>query len=239
MAVRRTLPIATAGSVKTRYREQVAAVCYRFVGMELEFLLVQTRGKQRWTFPKGGLEAGMTRAQAAELEAFEEAGVRGRVEEAPFAHYTRQRHGEHEPEKIFIQAYLCEVQWVGRPQEGHRNPTWFAPEKAKRRLREDRSPESGEEFVRVVDRAVTRIQRLRADAGAPLDELQRVQFEAPPEPRFHTSIEQAAFAHLVGGGERAGAVEFAVGRRVSRVLGFAQRVPLPSAKALGTGKGNR
>ena len=54
--------------------EQVAAVCYRMRGADIELLLVQTRGG-RWTFPKGSAEPGLTNAQAAALEAFEEAGV--------------------------------------------------------------------------------------------------------------------------------------------------------------------
>jgi 8-oxo-dGTP pyrophosphatase MutT (NUDIX family) len=67
-------------------RQQVAAVCYRTGTPGIEFLLVRTRGR-RWIFPKGGVEAGLTQAQSAALEAFEEAGVHGRIEEMPFARY--------------------------------------------------------------------------------------------------------------------------------------------------------
>src|SRR3974390_1728946 len=72
--------------------EQVAAVCYRVRDQQIDFLLVQTRGR-RWTFPKGNVEAGLTCAQIAALEAFEEAGVHGSVEVAPFAHYTYRKRG--------------------------------------------------------------------------------------------------------------------------------------------------
>src|SRR5438309_10731781 len=72
--------------------QQVAAVCYRFSGTSIEFLLVRTRGG-RWTFPKGGVELGLTHAQAAALEAYEEAGVHGRMEEISFARYTRRKRG--------------------------------------------------------------------------------------------------------------------------------------------------
>jgi 8-oxo-dGTP pyrophosphatase MutT (NUDIX family) len=75
--------------------EQVAAVCYRVRNDAhngtIEFLLVRTRGGGRWTFPKGSAEPGLTQAQAAALEAFEEAGVHGRIEEASFARYRRKR----------------------------------------------------------------------------------------------------------------------------------------------------
>ena len=69
---------------RLRGSEQVAAVCYQISKGGLEFLLVRTRNG-RWTFPKGSVESGLTHAQAAALEAFEEAGVHGRIEEAAFA----------------------------------------------------------------------------------------------------------------------------------------------------------
>src|SRR5208283_1810191 len=72
-----------------RRRLQVAAVCYRIRKRGIEFLLVQSRGG-RWIFPKGGVEPGLTPAQSAALEAFEEAGVHGRMEEMPFARYFRR-----------------------------------------------------------------------------------------------------------------------------------------------------
>ena len=71
-------------------RQQVAAVCYRIRKRGIEFLLVQTRGG-RWIFPKGGVEPCLTHAQSAALEAFEEAGVHGRMEAIPFARYFRRK----------------------------------------------------------------------------------------------------------------------------------------------------
>ena len=86
--------------------EQVAAVCYRVKKGSVEFLLVRTRGGGRWTFPKGSTEAGLTHAQAAALEAFEEAGVHGRIEEASFARYRRnQDHGEYRASKSAIKEF--------------------------------------------------------------------------------------------------------------------------------------
>jgi len=156
--------------------EQVAAVCYRVHNNSIEFLLVQTRGG-RWTFPKGSAEPGLTHAQAAALEAFEEAGVHGRMEEASFTRYVRRKRGPQDsgaPE-IAFNAHLCEVLWLGPPQESDRNPTWFPADKAKRRLLEDRAPEYGAELARVVDRAAIRIQRLRNGTSA-TDALQKVHF---------------------------------------------------------------
>src|SRR5262252_11148261 len=80
---------------RLRGSAQVAAVCYRVRKRGIEFLLVETR-KGRWTFPKGSAEPGLTHAQAAALEAYEEAGVHGRMEEEPFARYTRRKRGPRE-----------------------------------------------------------------------------------------------------------------------------------------------
>src|ERR1700747_2043368 len=124
-----------------RRRDQVAAVCFRVRNRKIEFLLVQTRGG-RWTFPKGGAEAGLTPAQAAALEAFEEAGVHGRIEEARFARYVRLRSGQSRHSQsieVVINAHLCEVTRLAPPEEEDRHPTWFSAEKAKRRLKQGRA----------------------------------------------------------------------------------------------------
>jgi len=155
----RFLPLADLR--RLRSSEQVAAVCFRVRKNGIEFLLVQTRGG-RWTFPKGNAEPRLTHAQAAALEAFEEAGVRGRMEELSFTRYVRRRRGEARDSSIqtVVNAHLCEVLRLDPPQEADRNPTWFSAEKAKRRLREDRAADFAAEFARVVDLAVGRIQRL-------------------------------------------------------------------------------
>ncbi|MGB9198306.1 MAG: NUDIX domain-containing protein [Terriglobales bacterium] len=185
-------------------RQQVAAICYRAGAAGIEFLLVRTRGG-RWIFPKGGVEPGLTQAQSAALEAFEEAGVHGRIEEMPFARYRlakssgRQSSGKRnrrnekrkdannslkttDPvlERETVTAHLCEVAHLEEPQEAYRTPTWFSPPKAKRRLTSNRNREFGAELANIVDRAVSRIRRLEASASREFadDALRKVRFEA-------------------------------------------------------------
>jgi len=240
---------------KLRPPEQVAAVCYRIGARGIEFLLVQTR-KGRWTFPKGGVEPRLTHAQTAALEAFEEAGVHGRMEEEPFARYLRRSGGV----EVVVHAHLCEVLQVSPPQESGRNPTWFSPEKAKRRLRESRRPDDCAEFARVVDRAVARAQRLHNPACPAGDALQKVGLEALPKPEIHGRVEAALFAYIRrrGGVRRSAAVEPAPNAQRCKVLqlglpldGYrrlleertpdddADRAPVAETKALGTGRRNR
>lgn len=175
---------------RLRGTEQVAAVCYRVRNSGIEFLLVQTRGGH-WTFPKGKVEAGITQAQAAALEAFEEAGVHGRMEESSFTQYIRRKGaasgrvngqsrggsiGNAAVLEIVINAYLCEVTRLTPPQESGRMPTWFSVEKSKRRLREDRNSEFGDELVRVVDEAAARIQRTHGRLSSSTALVRRARF---------------------------------------------------------------
>jgi 8-oxo-dGTP pyrophosphatase MutT (NUDIX family) len=218
--------------------EQVAAVCYRIRGTGVEFLLVRTR-KGRWTFPKGGAESGLTYAQAAALEAFEEAGVHGRIEEASFARYRRGKRAnmqESATAGTVVHAYLCEVLRLGPPQEFDRNRTWFSPERAKWQLRESRSSENGEDLARIVDRAVVRIQRLRRMAGASTDALQEVPFEAAEVSEVQSRMGKALFFQQLGrkrdGKEDSAAIDRAVTAYLREILQLSPGQPLNKRTAL-------
>lgn len=144
-----------------REREQVAAVCYRVRKLKVEFLLVRTR-KQKWTFPKGGVVGGLTYAQSAAVEAFEEGGVHGRIERASFTRYILRKRRASQASEVTIDAYLCEVLRLGTPQEVNRHPTWFSARAAQLSLRKGRTREDAEELARVIERALIRIGPLTA-----------------------------------------------------------------------------
>jgi hypothetical protein len=50
------------------------------------------------------------------------------------------------------------------PEEGYRNPTWFRPQEAKRRLSSRRRPKYQRELSRVVDHAVEMLGRKKRTA---------------------------------------------------------------------------
>jgi 8-oxo-dGTP pyrophosphatase MutT (NUDIX family) len=172
----------------------------------LEFLLVQARRSGRWIFPKGGVEPGLTRSQSAALEALEEAGVHGSIEEAPFAQYAipKGEKGGRTPDESAITAYLCAVTWLTSLHEANRNPTWFSPEKAKKQLSRSRERYFACELCRVVDRAVMRVERLQSCDFKANDPLRRTDFESPaarvgyggwltnPRPRVMPNVLRAA-----------------------------------------------
>ncbi len=154
---------------KLRDCEQVAAVCYRIRRGTIEFLLIQTRGSGRWTFPKGSTEPGLTHAQAAAMEAFEEAGVHGRIEEVSFASYLRQQRERSKSlvksgaQTVSVKSYLCQVFRLSEPKEPNRNRTWFSFEDARQSLQHGRNPSEGASIVRALRLAVERIQRLQQE----------------------------------------------------------------------------
>jgi 8-oxo-dGTP pyrophosphatase MutT (NUDIX family) len=137
---------------------QVAAVCYRRASQGPIFLLVKTLDG-KWTFPKGQIDSDMTEVEAAENEAFEEAGVTGAIESEPFAEYRYVKgdgKNSNGPE-IAVRAFLLAVREARLPLEDWRDPEWFHPQEAKHALAEGRSERYAEELARVVDLAVERL----------------------------------------------------------------------------------
>ena len=147
---------------------QVAAVCYRRRGTELEFLLVNTNGGGKWTFPKGDPAQGMSHSQAAEREAWEEAGVRGHIEPRHFHVYIHSKGVFWRApgvQEFVIKAFLLEVEQAVRPEEEMRNPTWYSPEEARKILAKGREVKYAKELQAVIDRAVEEIGAARALAA--------------------------------------------------------------------------
>ena len=148
----------TARSIRLLFssKSHVAAICYRVRDGEIEFLLVRTHAG-RWTFPKGAIDGDRTPAAAAAREAYEEAGVRGRVEARAFDRYLHTKNGFFFERELPVAAHLCRVSAEDRPLEAHRDPTWFTPAKAKQRVRKLRKRKYAAEMSRVIDRALRRI----------------------------------------------------------------------------------
>lgn len=144
---------------------QVAAVCYQRRGETIEFLLVNTNGCKKWTFPKGAPEPSLSHSQAAEREAWEEAGARGHVESRHFHLYLYSKGVFWKPpgvREFVVKAFLMEVEGTIPSHEPDRNPTWFSPEDARKILAIGREVKYAREIQAVVDRAVEHIEVARA-----------------------------------------------------------------------------
>jgi 8-oxo-dGTP pyrophosphatase MutT (NUDIX family) len=136
---------------------QVAAVCYRRRGSLLEFLLVNTNGGGKWTFPKGAPDARLSHSQAAEREAKEEAGAIGVIEPRHFHVYIHSKGVFWQPggvQEYVVKSFLMDVRQTRRPEEDFRNPTWFDPEEAYSVLAKGREVKYAQELQAVIDRAL-------------------------------------------------------------------------------------
>jgi 8-oxo-dGTP pyrophosphatase MutT (NUDIX family) len=139
---------------------QVAAVCYRRRGAAVEFLLVNTNGGNKWTFPKGSIDGRLSHSQAAEREAAEEAGALGMIEPRHFHLYIHSKGVFWQPggvQEFVVKAFLMEVHQLRHADEPQRQPTWFSPEEARQRLRKGREVKYARELDTVIDRALERI----------------------------------------------------------------------------------
>ena len=140
---------------------QVAAVCYRLQGAEVEFLLVNTNGGNKWTFPKGSPDSRLSHSQAAEREAAEEGGAVGTIEPRHFHLYIHSKGVFWQPggvQEFVVKAFLLEVHQMRRPEEPLRRPTWVSPEEARLMLAKGREVKYAHELQAVIDRALERIQ---------------------------------------------------------------------------------
>jgi len=125
----------------------------------VEFLLVRTKGGSRWTFPKGHVEEGEQPWQAAEREALEEAGVRGRIGAEPFALYPHEKHtSAGRRVELLVAAYLLEVESDSDTPEPWRHPTWCPPEQARQKLAEHRPPRYQQALSGVIAEACRKLE---------------------------------------------------------------------------------
>src|SRR5580698_5497555 len=139
---------------------QVAAICYRRRGTAIEFLLVNTNGGNKWTFPKGSTDPKLSHSQAAEREAAEEAGALGTIELRHFHLYLHSKGVFWQPggvQEYVVKAFLMEIHRQRQPDEPLRRPTWFGADEARQRLAKGREVKYARELQAVIDRALERI----------------------------------------------------------------------------------
>jgi 8-oxo-dGTP pyrophosphatase MutT (NUDIX family) len=101
-------------------------------------LLITSRETHRWVIPKGWPMKGRTDAQAAAREAFEEAGVEGRVRKKSVGKYEYWKRGSSEFMLCEVTVFLLEVetQLETWPEKGQRQLQWFSIEDAAQAVEE-------------------------------------------------------------------------------------------------------
>ena len=104
------------------------------------FLLITSRETKRWVIPRGNPIAGLEPWDAAAQEAWEEAGVRGEVEEQALGTYQyekRKADGSTVPAVVHVFALRVDAQAETWPEARERERQWFEPEAAAEAVEED------------------------------------------------------------------------------------------------------
>jgi 8-oxo-dGTP pyrophosphatase MutT (NUDIX family) len=116
-------------------RIQYGALPYRFTSdAALEILLVTTRRTRRWIIPKGWPIKGLRPAKSAAREAFEEAGVRGKIGAKTLGLFTYEKSLDEEGVEatceVRVFPLLVKRQSEVWPEVEQRMVQWVEPSKA-------------------------------------------------------------------------------------------------------------
>lgn len=120
----------------------------------IEVLLVTGRRSGRWTIPKGWPMPGKSLAEAAEQEAFEEAGVEGTIDPRPIGTFRHVKQlnivGDIEV-NIVVHPLWVDRELPKWPELGQRKRKWFTPKDAANRVD---SPELSDMIRQAVKRSL-------------------------------------------------------------------------------------
>ncbi|OYU16821.1 MAG: NUDIX hydrolase [Rhodobacteraceae bacterium PARR1] len=120
-------------------RSQYGALCWRAHRGQIEVLLITSRDTGRWVIPKGWPMAELSPNIAAAQEAWEEAGVSGRVSDRPFGIYAYDKIvklGHSLPCAVAVYPLRVDRLAVEFPERHERRRKWFAVAKAARKVAE-------------------------------------------------------------------------------------------------------
>ena len=126
-------PISLGKGGKTNVRTQFAALCYRVDEDKTKVLLITSRGTGRWVIPKGWPLDGKTPADAALTEAWEEAGVKGKVTGSCLGLFSYQKDLQKSDDLPCVaMVYPVRVDTLKKtyPEVDQRDRKWFTPKKA-------------------------------------------------------------------------------------------------------------
>jgi phosphohistidine phosphatase len=115
------------------FYRQSAVIPFRTGPSGLEVLLITSRKRRRWIVPKGVVEPDLSAADSAANEAFEEAGLHGRVLPAPLGSYEYEKWGGTCRVEVYAMAVERELDdWP----EAFRDRAWLTTAEAAERVDE-------------------------------------------------------------------------------------------------------
>jgi 8-oxo-dGTP pyrophosphatase MutT (NUDIX family) len=117
---------------------QFAALPFRFDRAGLKVMLITTRRKGRWSVPKGNPIGKGKPHRTAAIEAYEEAGLIGRIGKHPLGKFKhRRQRGKHSVDVTVFPLEVSEQQskW---PEKGQRKAIWLPAAQAARLVRKQK-----------------------------------------------------------------------------------------------------
>jgi 8-oxo-dGTP pyrophosphatase MutT (NUDIX family) len=126
------MTIDLSDATKRDVRTQFGALCWRRRNGEVQVLLVTSRRTRRWIVPKGWPMHGEAPADAAATEAWEEAGVKGRIGEMCIGIYTYAKDIEQSVLPVVVAVFPLKVKdiEIDWPEKNERRRKWFSLKKA-------------------------------------------------------------------------------------------------------------
>jgi 8-oxo-dGTP pyrophosphatase MutT (NUDIX family) len=111
---------------------QYGAIPYRMAGDGLRVLLVTSRETRRWIIPRGNPMRGRKPHKAAAIEAFEEAGVVGRIRSKALGSFVYDKVRTNGSHACSVKVFPLRVREVRDkwPEAHERERRWFSPEDA-------------------------------------------------------------------------------------------------------------
>ena len=107
---------------------QSGVIPFRIVNSDVQILLITTNNRKHWTIPKGLVQDGMSSAESAVQEAYEEAGIRGDLYENSIGNYRYHKWGGTCEVEVFLMAVTQMLDhW---PEEICRERIWCSTEDA-------------------------------------------------------------------------------------------------------------
>ncbi len=108
---------------------QAGVIAYRVVGGQISVLLITSRDTRRWIIPKGNIDPATRPSKAAKIEAYEEGGVKGKIDGSiPLGFYTyfkRRESGERSPTSVEVYLLRVTKQVKKWPEKRQRRLSWM------------------------------------------------------------------------------------------------------------------
>lgn len=109
---------------------QAGVIAYRLNHGQIQVLLITSRNTGRWIIPKGNINPATSPCEAAEIEAYEEGGVKGKIEGSiplgVYSYFKQRQSGKRFPTSVEVYLLRVTKQVKKWPEKRERELSWVA-----------------------------------------------------------------------------------------------------------------